>query len=118
MKIGIEIDATPAEMRSLVGLPDLERVQTAVLDAVQQRLLAEVDRFSPETVLRSWLSSGPATSVQDVLGGLLHQAAEVSRKAAKAGTSRSGSARNGTAGDPSAASDHEAQPGDAAPGPE
>ena len=57
--INIEIECTPAEARSFLGLPDVEPVQTAVMERLQERMLSEIDRFSPESLMNQWLSAFP-----------------------------------------------------------
>jgi uncharacterized protein DUF6489 len=57
--INIEIECTPAEARSFLGLPDVEPVQTAVMERLQERMLSEIDRFSPESLMTQWLSAFP-----------------------------------------------------------
>jgi Family of unknown function (DUF6489) len=57
--INIEIECTPAEARSFLGLPNVEPVQTAVMERLQERMLSEIDRFSPESLMTQWLSAFP-----------------------------------------------------------
>lgn len=95
MKIRVDVEATPQELRSFFGMPDIEKVQATVMRAVEKRVLNEVERLSPEALLRNWLSSGPASAVQDTLTSLLHQATEVSKKATRAGRSAGRSSSDG-----------------------
>src|SRR3954462_4684167 len=48
--INIEIECTPAEARSFLGLPDVEPIQAAVMERLQERMLSEIDNFSPESL--------------------------------------------------------------------
>jgi hypothetical protein len=64
MKVTIEIDCTPLEARQFFGLPDVEPMQAAVMAQIEQRMLAEMDRFSPEAVMKSWLSLLPQNAEQ------------------------------------------------------
>ena len=57
--INIEIECTPAEARSFLGLPDVEPVQTAVMERLQERMLSEIDKFSPESLMNQWMSALP-----------------------------------------------------------
>lgn len=61
MKVTVEIDCTPAEARQFLGLPDVEAMQKKIMSEVEQRMLAEVDRFSPEAMLKGWLTFSPAS---------------------------------------------------------
>jgi hypothetical protein len=72
MKVTIDIECTPAEARQFLGLPDVEPLQAAVMKEVERRMLAEMERFSPEGLLRSWLSVMPqnAERLQEMFTGL------------------------------------------------
>jgi hypothetical protein len=64
MKITIEIDCTPTEARQFLGLPDFEPIQAVVMKEVERRTLAEMERFSAEGLLKSWLSAFPQNAEQ------------------------------------------------------
>jgi hypothetical protein len=72
MKVTIDIDCTPTEARQFLGLPDVEPLQAAVMKEVERRTLAEMERFSPEGLLKSWLSVMPqnAERLQEMFTGL------------------------------------------------
>ncbi|MFY9626868.1 MAG: DUF6489 family protein [Methylocystis sp.] len=42
-----------------MGLPDLEPLQKATMAEIEKRMMAEIERFSPEGLLKTWLSTGP-----------------------------------------------------------
>ena len=42
MKVNIEIDCTPLEARQFFGLPDMSSMQTAVMDKMQQQMVANI----------------------------------------------------------------------------
>ena len=67
--INIEIECTPAEARSFLGLPDVEPIQAAVMGQLQERMLSEMDRFSPESLLNQWVSAFPQNVVIGVEKG-------------------------------------------------
>ena len=56
MKCTLEVECTPLEARQFFGLPDLQPLQAAVMAEMETKMLAEMERFSPEGVLKSWLS--------------------------------------------------------------
>ncbi len=58
MKIHIDIDCTPEEARSFLGLPDVQPMQAAVMEALQQRLLANIQAMDPESLVKTWLPAG------------------------------------------------------------
>ena len=43
MKATIEIDATPQEMRELLGLPEVQTVQKEVMEKIRERMLDGVE---------------------------------------------------------------------------
>ena len=66
MKITINVDCTPAEAREFFGLPDLRPLQAAWLADVEKRLIADMQKFSPEGIARTWLSGVGAEWIQHV----------------------------------------------------
>jgi hypothetical protein len=72
MKVTMEIDCTPAEARLFFGLPNVEPMQDAVMAKLEERMLTEIDRFSPEGIMKSWLSLFPqnAERLQDMFGAM------------------------------------------------
>jgi hypothetical protein len=77
MKVTVNIECTPVEARQFFGLPDLQPMQTAVLAAVERRMLAEAEKFSPEGFMRAWFGDGlqGADWFRDALGGFFKSAA-------------------------------------------
>ena len=77
MKINVEVDCTPLEARQFFGLPNVEPLQNALMAQVEQRMLAEMERFSPETLMRSWFTLFPQNSeqMQQVFGAMFKRAA-------------------------------------------
>jgi Family of unknown function (DUF6489) len=68
MKVNIEIDCTPLEARQFFGLPDVSPMQVAVMDKLQQQMMSNIDKVSPEKLMQSWLTFDPkiATQFQDM----------------------------------------------------
>jgi hypothetical protein len=64
MKFRVEVDCTPLEARQFVGLPNVEPLQAAVMTEVERRMMAEMDRFSPDAMMRSWFSVFPQNAEQ------------------------------------------------------
>lgn len=77
MKINVEVDCTPLEARQFFGLPNVEPLQNAMMAQVEHRMLAEMERFSPETLMRSWFSLFPQNPEQasQVFGAMFKRAA-------------------------------------------
>ena len=59
MKVNVEIDCTPLEARQFFGLPDVQPMQTAVMDKLQQQMMANIDKVSPESLMQSWFTFDP-----------------------------------------------------------
>jgi hypothetical protein len=59
MKVNIEIDCTPLEARQFLGLPDLQPMQTAVMEKLQQQMMANIEKVSPEALMQSWFTFDP-----------------------------------------------------------
>ena len=78
MKVNLEIECTPLEARQFFGLPDMQPIQTAVMDKLQQQMLSNIDKVSPEALMQSWFTFDPkmAERFQDMfvtmtgLGGM------------------------------------------------
>lgn len=70
MKVTIEIDCTPDEARQFMGLPDLKPMQAAIMGRIETQMTDAAERFSPDAMLRSWMSLMPQTPDQfkDVVG--------------------------------------------------
>lgn len=75
MKFRVEVDCTPVEARQFVGLPNVEPLQAAVMAEVERRMMAEMDRFSPDTIMRSWFSVLPqgADQIQNMFLKMFQQ---------------------------------------------
>jgi Tfp pilus assembly PilM family ATPase len=58
VKITIDIDCTPQEARSFLGLPHIEPMQDALVEKMQERLSAYLDALEPEALMKHWLPGG------------------------------------------------------------
>ena len=55
MKVTIDVECTPEEARSFLGLPDVKPMQDAMMQQVQDRMIASLAAMDPETVIKTWL---------------------------------------------------------------
>ena len=55
MKVTIDIDCTPQEARTFLGLPDVEPMQKAVMAEIERRMTSEIEKFGPEHIMKSWV---------------------------------------------------------------
>ena len=58
MKISLDIDCTPDELRGFFGLPDVKPMQDQLLKEVEERMRAGLKALDPETMLKTWLPTG------------------------------------------------------------
>ncbi|MBY0429919.1 MAG: hypothetical protein K2Q10_01875 [Rhodospirillales bacterium] len=58
MKITFDIDCTPEEARTFLGLPDVKPMQDALLKQVQDRMEANLLAMDPETMFKTWMPAG------------------------------------------------------------
>ena len=58
MKIKLDIDCTPDEVRDFFGLPQVKPLQEELLKEVQERLSANIKAMDPDAMLKTWV---PAT---------------------------------------------------------
>ncbi|MDT7953745.1 MAG: DUF6489 family protein [Acetobacteraceae bacterium] len=73
MKVRFEVDCTPDEARQFFGLPDVKPMQEAMMEKIEAQMGEAIERFSPDALLRSWLSLGPAgvDTMRDMFDRLL-----------------------------------------------
>lgn len=58
MKITVNVDCTPEEARAFLGLPDVQPLQAAVMNQVQERVMQSLGAMDPESLLRTWAPMG------------------------------------------------------------
>ncbi len=57
MKITVDIDCTPEEARAFLGLPDVQPMQEALMQDMQERLTANLHAMEPSELMKMWLPS-------------------------------------------------------------
>ena len=65
MKLKIEVDLTPEEARTFLGLPDVTPIQEEVLGRLQEQLVNNLGYLDPQEVLRFWMS-GTSRGVDEI----------------------------------------------------
>lgn len=58
MKVTINIDCTPEEARTFLGLPDVQPMQEALMRQMQDQMSANLKAMDPETMMNTWLPMG------------------------------------------------------------
>lgn len=72
MKISIDVDCTPEEVRRLLGMPDLAPLHDIYLDKMKDLLGKGITPEAVEQMMRSWMPMGEVgmNLVSQVIGGL------------------------------------------------
>lgn len=60
MKVTIDIDCTPEEARTFLGLPDVKPMQDALMRELQERMSANLRAMSPDEMVKNWLPASIA----------------------------------------------------------
>jgi len=55
MKATIEIDATPQEMRELMGLPEVQRLQKEAMEKIREKMLAGIESNNISELLKMYM---------------------------------------------------------------
>lgn len=55
MKISIDVDCTPEEARTFLGLPDVKPMQDAMMQEIQNRMMQNLQAMEPEALFKTWL---------------------------------------------------------------
>jgi ATP-dependent protease HslVU (ClpYQ) peptidase subunit len=58
MKVTVNVECSPEEARAFMGLPDVQPMQEALMQELQQRLSANIQAMNPETMISTWLPAG------------------------------------------------------------
>jgi len=59
MKVTVTVDCTPLEAREFLGLPDVQPMQAAMMDHMQRKMMENIDKYSPESIMQNWFSFDP-----------------------------------------------------------
>ncbi len=55
MKITVDVDCTPEEARTFLGLPDVKPMQEELLREMQNRMMANIRAMEPERLMQLWM---------------------------------------------------------------
>lgn len=73
MKINVEVDCTPAEARAFMGLPDVQPMQKAMMDQLQEKMATSINAFSPEGLMQSWFNPNVSVQVMEMFQNMIGQ---------------------------------------------
>lgn len=58
MKVTVEVDCTPVEARTFLGLPDVTVLNDHVVEEMRKRFQANAAMLQPEELMKSWMAFG------------------------------------------------------------
>ena len=64
MKVHVEVDITPEEARTMMGLPDVVPLQKKMMEEMQARMKAAFDAGDPEAMMQAWMPLGGAKAFE------------------------------------------------------
>lgn len=96
MKVTIEVECTPDEARQFIGLPDVKPMQAAIMGRIEAQMSEAAERFSPDAMLRSWMSllSQSPEQLTDAVGRFFKPIVESGM--GKGGPSKGGPGKTGS----------------------
>ena len=63
MKITVNFDITPEEMRKLFGLPDVEAFQRQLMDDIRERMMTGAEGYDPVKLFQPYMAGTDRKSV-------------------------------------------------------
>lgn len=64
MNVKIEIDCTPQEARTFLGLPDVTPLNDHLVAEMQRRMDENMARMQPEEMMKAWTAMGMQATEQ------------------------------------------------------
>jgi hypothetical protein len=61
MKISVEVEITPEEMRKLFGLPDVEAFQRQLMDDIRERMVSGAEGYDPIKLFQPYVAGTMAS---------------------------------------------------------
>jgi hypothetical protein len=58
MKINVDVDISPEEARTLLGLPDVKPMQGALMQDIEVRMKKTLGAMEPDALFKTWLPAG------------------------------------------------------------
>lgn len=73
MKISIDVEMTPEELRKVMGLPDLAPLQQEMINQIREQMEAGTEGYDPLTLFKPYLPGNQASAemMQRLLLGML-----------------------------------------------
>ena len=76
MRVTVNVECTPEEARTFLGLPDVEPLNDFMMQQMKLRLEQNIHSMQPEEMLKNWSSLG--VTAQDQFFKLMQSAAQAS----------------------------------------
>jgi hypothetical protein len=64
MKVTVEVDCTPVEARTFLGLPDVSALNDHMVAEMQKRMDANMAALAPEELMKNWMAFGAGAQEQ------------------------------------------------------
>lgn len=64
MKVTIEVECTPVEARSFLGLPDVSALNDHLVNEMKSRMDANMAMIAPEELMKNWMAFGAGAQEQ------------------------------------------------------
>ena len=64
MKLKIEVDCTPEEARTFLGLPDVTGLNSYLVDEMKKRMDANISMLQPDELMKTWMNFGGQATEQ------------------------------------------------------
>ena len=76
MKVTVDVECSPEEARTFLGLPDVQPLNDYMVEQMRHRIETNIQSMQPEEILKSWSSFG--VQAQDQFMRLMQSAAQAS----------------------------------------
>lgn len=85
MKITVDFDITPEEMRRLMGLPDVQGLQDELMNKMREQMDAGAEGYDPQTLMQPFMANAFASMnmFQKMMTGAMGMAAQSQKKDAE-----------------------------------
>ncbi len=64
MKVTVEVECTPVEARTFLGLPDVTSLNDHMIAEMQKRMDANMAALAPDELMKTWMSFGMGAQEQ------------------------------------------------------
>jgi hypothetical protein len=64
MKLKIEVDCTPEEARTFLGLPDVTGLNAHLVEEMKKRMDSNIAMLQPDELMKTWMAFGGQATEQ------------------------------------------------------